>query len=190
MCQNAEKTAAELMQEIEPTLVSLLELEGIANTPDGQAAINAYNAALTAVQNWVPGTTSQTVVQLINAFTAVFDTLPIPTEAIGLENLIAAGVVTVITVITANSPTTAATSASEQGASAEEIAKVQEIGAHEIANSGEAQVEKLTGLKASAWDKARAALGDTHVAAARYRSEWNKGCETMGGKYVSLKLAA
>jgi uncharacterized protein GlcG (DUF336 family) len=88
MCQNAVKTAASMMSSIEPTLVNLLTLLGISTTPDGAAAINAYNAAEKAVAAWKPGTPSQDVVQAIDAFTAVFDKLPIPADGKLLADVI------------------------------------------------------------------------------------------------------
>jgi hypothetical protein len=104
MCQNATKTAASLMLAIEPTIKSLLSLEGILNTPQGIAAMNAYDAALTAVQNWKSGTSAQNVLQLIGAFQSVFNTLPLSTNVQVLTNIILAGIETVIGVLMANSP--------------------------------------------------------------------------------------
>ena len=80
MCKAADKTVGALMTAIEPTLKSLLADLGIATTPEGVAAINAYDAALAAVEAWVPGSTSADVIQVINAFTQVFNTLPVPQE--------------------------------------------------------------------------------------------------------------
>ena len=52
MCKNATKTAASLMAAIEPTIKSLLAATGQLNTPNGVAAMNAYDAALAAIQAW------------------------------------------------------------------------------------------------------------------------------------------
>ena len=73
MCKAAAATLSDLMGAIEPTLVNLLTVLGIASTPEGQAAISAYSAALTAVENWVPGTSAQDVIQVIDAFTSAED---------------------------------------------------------------------------------------------------------------------
>ena len=62
MCKNAASTAASLMSAIEPTLVDLLTFLGLAGTPNGQAALKAYNAAVTALQNWQPGNSAQDVI--------------------------------------------------------------------------------------------------------------------------------
>ena len=104
MCTNATKTAASLMSAIEPTLKSLLTFTGIINTPQGVAAIAAYDAALAALQNWKSGTASQNVLELIAAFQSVFNALPIPANVAVLVNLILGGVEAAIGVITANSP--------------------------------------------------------------------------------------
>jgi hypothetical protein len=56
------------------------------------------------IQNWVPGTTAQNVLQLITAFTAVFDTLPLPPNVALYVNIITAGITAVIAILTANSP--------------------------------------------------------------------------------------
>jgi hypothetical protein len=104
MCKNATATAASLMEAIEPTIKALLTQTSLLNTPEGVAAINAYNAALVALQNWQSGTDAQNVLQLLAAFQAVFNTLPLPTSVQVLTNIILAGVETVIGVVTANSP--------------------------------------------------------------------------------------
>ena len=49
MCENAVATAAVLMQAIEPTLVNLLTVLGIADTPDGKTAIAAFDSILALV---------------------------------------------------------------------------------------------------------------------------------------------
>jgi hypothetical protein len=96
MCKNATKTAASLMAAIEPTIKSLLAATGQLNTPNGVAAMNAYDAALAAIQAWQSGTTAQNVLELINAFQTVFAALPLPPSV----ELYTA----VIAILTANSP--------------------------------------------------------------------------------------
>ena len=104
MCKNATATAAALMAAIEPTIVNLLTSAGIMNTPDAQAAKAAFDAALQAVENWKSGTPADDVLQAINAFSAVFNTLPIPPNFKTLANIIVAGITAVIGVINANAP--------------------------------------------------------------------------------------
>jgi hypothetical protein len=108
MCKNAVKTAATLMAAIEPTLKSLLTVTGLLNTPNGQAAITAYDAALAALENWQSGTPAAEVIQLIGDFQTIISTLPIPAIYVTFANIILAGIATVIGVVTANSPAPAA----------------------------------------------------------------------------------
>jgi len=174
MCKNASATVASLMAAIEPTLVELLTVLGVADTPEGQAAINAYNAALAAVEAWKPGTTAQDVIQVINAFMQIFNTLPIPAVAKSLADIIAAGIAVVIGILTGNSPS--ATDAVSQA---------------QVMSDTHAKVATLIpGFKDSLWDKARAALGDHTVAASAYRGAWNKGVATAAKsdpKFATLK---
>jgi len=174
MCQNATKTAASLMTAIEPTLVQLLTLEGVATTTAGVAAINAFNAADQALAAWVPGTTSQTIIQLIDAFTTVFATLPLPPADAELADLISAGIVTVIGVISANSPAPAAP-AGVATASVEETQAQHQV---EVIHETTAKVNALVpGFKRSIFTSP----------AHQYKNEWNKTVEHLGGKYGTLK---
>lgn len=176
MCKNASSTVAALMAAIEPTLVNLLTVLGIADTTQGQAAITAYNAALQAVEDWKSGTTSQDVIQVINAFTAVLDTLPIPEDAKGFADVISAGIVVVIGILTGNSPA-AADAEAQKKVQSDAIAKVQVL---------------VPGYKESLWDKARAALGDHTIAAKEYNGAWDKEVATaskVNPKYAALKVA-
>lgn len=104
MCQNAAKTAGGVMAAIEPELKSLLAGTGQLNTPNGIAAINAYEAADKVLLAWTPGTNAQNVIQVIGAFTTVFNTLPIPDNYKLYADVISAGIVTVIGIVTGNSP--------------------------------------------------------------------------------------
>jgi hypothetical protein len=104
MCQNAAKTAGGVMAAIEPELKSLLAATGQLNTPNGIAAINAYEAADQVLLAWKSGTNAQNVIQVIGAFTTVFNTLPIPDNYKLYADIISAGIVTVIGIVTGNSP--------------------------------------------------------------------------------------
>lgn len=174
MCKAAAATIADLMSAIEPTLVNLLTALGIADTPDGQSAISAFNAALTAVQNWKAGTSAQDVIQVIDAFTLVFNTLPFPAEVKSLADIISAGIVVVISVLTGNSPA-APDAASQKKVQDEAIIKVTAL---------------VPGYKESFREKVLAAFGDHTVAASAYKSAWNKGVATVAKvdpKYAGLK---
>src|ERR1700722_6300936 len=115
---------------------------------------------------------------------AVFTAVPISPELQALINVILAGIETVIGVVTANSPAPVPAPAA---ATPEVITSGQAIHAHAVAASTEAKVTALTGFKPSFWDKARAAAGDTHVAAGHYNSEWNKAVDA-GGFPATLKV--
>lgn len=160
MCKNAASTVASLMGTIEPSLVDLLTFLNIADTANGQAAINAYNVALQAVQNWKPGTTAQDVIAVIDAFTQVFNTLPIPDDAKSLADIISAGIVVVIGVLTGNSPAPAAAIVGDAT-----YDEVQHAWASQVAKEAEAKAAALVpGFKRSIW----------HSAATQYRNAWNR----------------
>ena len=170
MCTNAQKTAASLMAAIEPTLKSLLSFTDLLDTPDGQAAIKAYDAALVALQGWQSGTTAQNVLQLIGDFQTVFNALPLPSTVSTLVNLILAGVETVIGVIAANSPAPApapvaapgeAPILAETAASDEETQAMHQ--AHVIADTTAKVTALVPGFKRSIW----------HSPASQYKSHWN-----------------
>lgn len=161
MCQNAVKTTADLLVAEEPTLKGLLEYVGLLNTPDGQAVITAFDAAVTVLQGWTSGTAAQNVLQALAGFQTVFDTLPLPATVTTLANIILAGVETVIGIVTANSPAPVATPPSA-------TATTEEVQAHWQAHTIEqtsAKVQTLVpGFKRSIW----------HTAAHQYKSTWNK----------------
>lgn len=103
MCQNANKTAASLMAAIEPTLKSLLTFAGVDPTVSA-TVFSEYDTALAAIKAWAPGTAAQDILELLTAFDAAFNALPVPSTLKDLANIILAGISTVIGVITANSP--------------------------------------------------------------------------------------
>ena len=160
MCKNATKTAGALMAAIEPTIKSLLAATGQLNTPNGIAAMNAYDAALLAVQNWTPGTTAQNVLQLMNAFTAVFDTLPLPPNVALYVNIITAGITAVIAILTANSPAPASLLTHEDTQAMHQAA---------VAADAAAKVAVLVpGFKRSIF----------HSPESQYNTAWNNACDT------------
>lgn len=171
MCQQAAQTAAAVMAGIEPTFKSVLALEGLTNTSNGIAAINAYNAALVALQDWKTGTASQNVVQLITDFQSLFSALPLPPTIIMFTNIILGGIVTVIGIVKANSPvpvaiaadTRAGSSAVPVGeASTEEETKVMYQA--QIIHDTTLQVATLVPtFKRSFW----------HSPASQYKKAWN-----------------
>lgn len=169
MCQNATKTAADLMLGIRPTIVSLLTLEGLAGTPEATEALAAYDTAEQAVAAWVPGTTAQTIVEAVNAADAVFQALPVPDDAKALAGIIAAGFTAVVAIIEANSTT----DATEQ---------------HEVTA---AAVIKINTLAPHSFKYHKGIFAEFQASPEKqYHNAWNKQCEELGGKYLELKQAA
>lgn len=168
MCKNAQKTAADLMSGIRPTIVSLLTLEGIAGTPDAVAALAAYDQAELAVANWIPGTSVETVVQLVNAADSVFQVLPVPVEAKALAGIIDAGFVTVVAILEGNSAT-------------------DPVAQHEITI---AAVEKVNELAPGAFKYHKGIFAEFQASPEKqYHNAWNKKTAELGGKFVALKVA-
>jgi hypothetical protein len=173
MCKNATTQVSNLMAAERPTLVGLMEATGVP--ADTQATtLAAYDAAQEALANWKPGTTSVTLVEALNAALAVVSSLSniIPPEAEVLLGIVIAGIEAVIGLVAANS--TKDKSAQGQAADAA-MAKVQ---------------THVPGFKLGFFDKAKAELGDTNVAANHYKSEWNKAVTAVGAdhpEYETLK---
>lgn len=179
MCQNAEKTAGNLLATIEPMLVNLLTPSGLLNTPTGEALIAGYNATIKVLEGWTPGTAAQNVLEAITALQGLITAvaaLPALAPYADAINVVLGIVRAVIGLVTANSPAppVAADVAPEVAAS------VQTFHAHAVAAETSAQVETLTGYKVSTIDKARAALGDTEIAATRAKQTWNKVAVPLG----------
>ena len=164
MCKNATKTAAALMTAIRPTLVSFLALEAVSPTTSAEV-LAAYDAANTAVANWVPGTSAETVVQAVEAADAVFQTLPIPDSDKALAGLITAGFASVIAVIEANSTSD----------------PVQQAGITAHA------VTKVNKLAPGAFKYHKGVFAEFQAAPDKqYHNAWNKQVTSMGGKYLVL----
>jgi len=160
MCKNATKSAAALMAAIEPTIKSLLAATGQLNTPNGVAAMNAYDAALAAIQAWQSGTTAQNVLELINAFQTVFATLPLPPAVELYVNIITAGITAVIAILTANSPAPVTVGAHEETQAMHQAA---------VAADAAAKVAVLVpGFKRSIF----------HSPESQYNKEWNNAVDT------------
>jgi hypothetical protein len=175
MCKNATATAASLMAAIEPTVVNLLTELNLATTPDGIAAITAFNAAQKALASWVPGTSAQTVIEAINAFTAVFNVLPIPADAKDFEDTISAAIVIVVGILTGNSPPATPPVTMIVTAPTEEI---QAAHAHEVMDATTEQAMKIKpSFKRSIW----------HSAAHQYNNTWNNDVK-KNLKYAALKI--
>jgi hypothetical protein len=160
MCKNAQGTAVSLLTAIEPTLKSLLTIEGVINTPAAQAALKEYDEALAAVTAWKSGTPAQDALQAINILQAAINLLPIPADYQVLANVILAGIQTVIGVLSANSPAPAPTP-SDATASPEDIQAHHQA---EIAADTVKKVQALVpGFKRSLF----------HSPEGQYKKAWN-----------------
>lgn len=185
MCKAVAKTAGSLMEAIEPEFVELLTVTDLASTPDGQAAITAYQDAEKVVIAWVPGTSAQEAIEVLNDFTTVFNKLPLPADVKTLESLVSAGVVGIIGVLTANSPAPEAAEA----ATPEETEAIQSVHAHTVAVETQAKVTAISGYTPSRWDMARVALGDKAAISGKWKSEWRKAAQAaaqVNPKYAAL----
>lgn len=176
MCQKAASTAAALMSAIRPTIVSLLTLANLAQTPDGIAALKAYDAAVTALQAWQSGTPAQNVLELIGDFQTIFNALPLPATVTALANIILAGIETVIGVLTANSPALATMSSlTANFAEAHDVTAMHQAF---VAADTTAKVQALVpGFKRSIW----------HSPESQYNKAWN-GAVDAGGFPAALKV--
>lgn len=163
MCKNADKTALGLMTAIRPTIVELLGDVHISTTEGpGQLVLTEYDNVVTDLSTWTPGTVSTKIIEVMGDLQTGFDALPIPAGVKDLEDIIEAGLVTVIGVVTANSPAPAPTApvASEVAAQPHEI---QGMHAMAVAADTQTKVETLVpGFKRSAF----------HSPASQYTSAW------------------
>lgn len=166
MCKNAQATAAALMTAIRPTIVSLLTLEGVAGTTEATAALAAYDTAETAIQSWTPGSAATEVLEVIGDLQTALNSLPVPSGALALLNIILAGVETVIGVISANSPAPAAPTGST--ATPEDITVAHQL---QVAHDTSTKVTALVpGFKRSIF----------HTPESQYKSTWNSAVTLRG----------
>lgn len=171
MCKNVESQISNLMIAERPTLVAVLTIAGVDAATE-ENVLAAYDAAQVAAENWVPGSTTAQVDEALNAALAVIVSLKalIPAPAVALLGVVIGGIEAVIGLINANSATTTAdTSAAIAHAEAQVVANVP-------------------GFKLNVFERARAAVGDTHVAANHYKHEWNSAIEVAGSKYAHYAL--
>jgi len=190
MCQNAASSIAATLANIEPTLVSVETILGVINTPEGQASIKEFNALQAALANWTQGTSAETIIQLINDFTAGFNTLVatipvVPPEVVLLVDVISAGLVTVIGLLKGNSPAPAPAGGGTVTPSA------QKAYAAKVMADTEAQVSLLVpGYKLTLKDRIEEAAGDHMVVANEYKNHWNKqiaAAAKVDPKYAQYK---
>ena len=177
MCKNAAPTVSSVMKAMRPTLISVLTLVGQADTPNGLAAVAAFDAAQVAAQNWKQGTNADNILQLLGdfqvAFNAVVEPLDLPPQTVALVNVILAGVETVLGIIIANSP------APPAPAGITSLKEPQALHQATVASDTVVKVHALVpGIKLSRF----------HSPASQYNHAWNKAVDA-GGFDPSLKAA-
>lgn len=170
MCANAEAQVLNAAEAAESTVISLLTESNLISTPEGQKITTDFKTAITDIQNWKSGTPATDAVEVINDIEAALPLIIIPAPFNVLVPIALAGLTTILTLLGANSPAPVEAGVEATGVV---LPASQTLHAHAVAATGEAKVETLTGYKASKWDKARAMVGDTHVAADAYRKVWN-----------------
>lgn len=172
MCQNATKTAYAVLAGVEPELKSILTIEGVANTPQATAALTAYDQALADLKNWTPGTPSQDLIQVLNDLQIAIPALPIPPQYQLLSSAILAAVVTVIGIVTGNSP--AQPVAVAAGEAAPDMAEVQAD--HERATMAEFTV-RAQSLVPFYKIRTRATFLPGRTPTEQQKACWNKACD-------------
>lgn len=175
MCKNAEAQVLNIAETAESTIITLLTESNLINTSEGQKIDADFKIAITDIQNWKSGTPATDAVEVIQDIEAVLPLIPIPPPFNVLVPIALGGLTTILTLLGANSPAPAVATADP-----EEHAAVQTLHAHAVAATGEAKVTSLTGYKPSVIDKARAMVGDSGIAAGKYKQVWNKAVEENG----------
>ena len=173
MCQNANKTAASVLAGIEPEIKSILSIEGVANTKQATTALAAYDQAVTDLNAWQPGTIAQDLIQVLDDLQVAIQALPIPPAYQLLSSAILAGVVTVIGIVTGNSPAPALGSLPE----GVDAATVQADHERAVMATYAVRAQDLV-----PWYriKTRATWLPERRPAVQQRECWNKGCDLTG----------
>ena len=180
MCEKAAQTAGELMTNLEPEFVQLLTIEGIVDTPDGVAAVNAFNSASKLLAAWTPGTSpSATLIEAIEDVQTVFNGLPLPDVDKSLAGVVSATLVIILGLVKGKAtPAPSAIAASNGDGSA-----AQTIHENAIEASVTTQVQTLVpGFKRSIF----------HTIGGQQKRAWNKAvAETakIDPKYAALKVS-
>lgn len=169
MCANAEAQVLNAAEAAESTVLSLLTSAGAINTAEGQQINADFKTAIADIQAWKSGTPATNAVQVIQDIEAALPLIPLPAPFNVLVPIALGGLATILTLLGANSPAPA-----EPEATPALAPHIQMAHATAVAAAGEAKVASLTGYKPSTMDKARAMLGETSIAANRYKGVWNK----------------
>lgn len=175
MCKNAEAQAVNIAEAAETTTLSLLTESKLISTAQGQTISGYFGQLIGFLQGWKSGTPATDAMQIVQDIEAILPSLPIPAPFNLLVPVALGGLATILTLLGANSPAPAT-----EGATPELSPALQHIHAHSVADAGEAKVEALTGYKVSVIDKAKAMLGNSSIAANKYKQVWNKTVEENG----------
>ena len=174
MCQQAEAQVLNVAKTAESTVITLLAESKLITTAEGQTITTDFTTLITDIQNWKSGTPATDAIQVVEDIEAVLPALPIPAPFNILVPIALGGLTTILTLLGANSPAPATPETTAAVAAAPALAAhIQTLHASAVAAAGEAKVTSLTGYKPSVMDKARAMMGDTHVAANKYKQTWN-----------------
>lgn len=191
MCKQSEAQVLNVVKASESTIITLLTEAKLISTAQGQTIETDFEALIADVQNWKSGMPADAAMQVVQDIETALPLLPIPPPYNILVPVALAGLTTILTLLGANSPAPAAIEIDGGGngdgtgltPSLEPnplAPHVQTLYAHSVAAQGEAKVEQLTGYKVSMIDKARAMMGDSGIAAKKYKQAWNETVETNG----------
>lgn len=171
MCANVETIAANLMQTEEPTLNAVLAASNVPAATIANIDVG-YEAAEAAVRAFTPGSTTTTIIQLLNASLSIVvaEKDVIPVNFLALYTVVVAGLDGALGLFEVEAKTTP----EEKAAHAEVVE--QRIQSY-------APSFKITSI-----DHARAFLRDSQVAASKYKRMWDAAVPD-GDEYVHLKYA-
>jgi hypothetical protein len=158
----------------ESTAINLLTESKLISTAQGQVVSGYYSTLIADIKNWKSGTPANDIEQIVQDIEAILPALPIPAPFNVLVPIALGGLTTILTLLGANSPAPTPDE-STVPAEAHQLAHAHTVGA-----AGEAKVEALTGYKPSMIDKARAMLGDSSIAANKYKQVWNDTVDANG----------
>lgn len=166
MCKLSETQVLNAAQAVETTAITFLTSLSLISTAEGQTITTDFKTLLTDIQGWKSGTPVDDIEQVVGYIQSGLSLLPIPAEYQAGLQIILGGLEGVLVLLGANSADTSVPANLMQ--------------AHLVAAAGEKKVIAYTGYKPSRIDKARAALGDTHIFADRYNQTWDAWFKNSG----------
>jgi hypothetical protein len=188
MCKQVQSVAEGVLTAEEPVFLTLLTDIGQSTTTNGEAAIAAYKAFETAVENFQVGSTITEVESALNAFLAVWNVIPIPADAQALGDVVVAAVEGVLGLLGGNSTPAPAPDGT--------AATPEEVQAHQAAYISHASAEiqaKVPWVKVTRTDRMKVLIeGGKHVGATKFKQAWEPAqtkAEAVNPKYANLKIA-